>query len=94
MIDEQESNNIYSLVELSNTLKGRQVTKTETYHFSTNGVHTYVEKQVRDNFKLSSNGEQPVILSVNGYRNLVTNPMINVPLFDPLFTNTTKDGGE
>ncbi len=90
LIDEQESNNIYSLVELSNTLKGRQVTKTEIYHFSTNELHTYVEKQVRDNFKLSSNGEQPVILSVNGYRNLVTNLLIDVPLFEPIVHEYNK----
>ena len=84
LIDELESNNIYSLVELSNILKGRQVTKTEIYFFSTNGLHTYVEKQVRDNFKQSSNGEQPVILSVNGYENLVTNLLSEVPLFEPI----------
>jgi len=97
LIDEQETNNVYSLVELSNALKGKSVAKTEIFHFSANGLHSYVEKQVRENFNKSSNGEQPVILPVNGYRNLITHLLTEVPLFEPIvgaYNNNLKENKE
>ncbi len=84
MIDEAENNNIFTLVELSNRLKGRQLKNTETYHFFTNVLHNYAEKEVRENFSTSSKGDQLIILAVNGYRNLEINLLKDIPLFEPI----------
>ncbi len=83
LADENESNNLYTLVELSSTLKKGLLSNTEIFYLSLNDIPSQVSEQVRENLKKNF-GDNITFLPVNVHRNLVTNMLVEIPLFEPI----------
>lgn len=85
LIDADQTSNVQKLIELSNNMKTSHVKNSEFYVFITSDIFYAVEKQVRANFARGLKKEQqPVVIPVKGYRNIILNMFSDLPLFEPI----------
>ncbi|MBQ8145624.1 MAG: hypothetical protein IJ039_02470 [Clostridia bacterium] len=96
IIDENESTNLQTLTSLSGTFNYRYLKDAEIFLFTTDDAYIQVEKSVRDKLENDygfTNDELPAFIPVDSYRNLVSNLLVDVPLFEPLIgREKNKDG--
>ncbi len=91
LMDENEFGNLQTLMGLINERNAKYIKNSYIYLFVQSDAYVQIEAQV--NKKLSNNskmikalkgGERPIIVPVRGYRNLVHNLFLDVPLYEPL----------
>ncbi len=91
LMDENEFGNLQTLMGLINERNAKYIKNSYIYLFVQSDAYVQIETQV--NKKLSSDvgmikalkgGEHPIIVPVRGYRNLVHNLFLDVPLYEPL----------
>lgn len=89
LIDEDEFGNLQALMNLTESQNVEYVKGTRIYLFVQSDAYVQVEKQINEDFKgkkkeLLNGTEKPIIIPVNGYRNLVQNLFVETPLYEPL----------
>ncbi len=89
LMDLNEHGNLRTLTQLASMSKLSRIRDSKIYLFVTSDAHVRVEKQVRrtlmeHKFFREHEDRLPVIVPVNGVRNLVTNLFADVPLYEPL----------
>ncbi|HHU53649.1 MAG TPA: hypothetical protein GXZ43_06215 [Clostridiaceae bacterium] len=87
LIDEDESGNLQTLAELSNSDNSIYLKKSEIFLFTNEDAYVQVEKRLHN--KLSSDlnfadEELPVFIPVQSYRNMISNLLVDIPLYEPL----------
>ena len=86
LIDEDEAKNIEMLARLAGGKKQRKQKKTQIFLFVNDDAYLQVEK----NFRKTPDGKDipqddlPTIIPVQTYRNLATNLLVDIPLYEPL----------
>lgn len=88
LMDENEFGNLQTLMGLIEDNNVKFIKDSYIYLFVQSDAYVQVEKQVykelEEKKKLLSSGEKPTIVPVRGYRNLVHNLLVEVPLYEPL----------
>lgn len=96
LIDENESGNLQTLTSLANTNNSRYLKNAEIYLFSNDDAYVQVERSVLDRLKIDWKVEDdadvlPSIIPVQSYRNLISNLLVDIPLYEPLITKKKND---
>lgn len=90
LMDENEFGNLQTLMGLTEDYNLKYIRNSYIYLFVQSDAYVQVEKQINEEFKeekkkkLLKGGEKPTIVPVNGYRNLVQNLFVDIPLYEPL----------
>ncbi len=90
LIDENEFGNFQTLIGLTEDHNVKFVKDSRIYLFVQSDAYVQIEKQINREFgeerkkKLLKGGKKPTIIPLNGYRNLVQNLFVDVPLYEPL----------
>lgn len=94
LIDEDEINNLRTLTILSDEKHCHFLERANIYLFSQNDIHTLVEEGVRAQLKQNIGDEKrmPLIKPIKGYRNLVCNLLVDMPLYEPLVGREKTEG--
>lgn len=96
LIDEAVSGNLQSLADLANSSNSRYLKKAEIYLFTNDDAYVQVEESVCDklvNDLHFTEAELPVFVPVQSYRNLISNLLVDVPLYEPLIGKTRDNSG-
>lgn len=92
LIDEAESGNLQTLADLANSSNSAYLKKSEIYLFTNDDAYIQVERRVRDRLITDlkfSEEELPVFVPIQSYRNLISNLLVDVPLYEPLIGKNT-----
>ena len=87
LIDEAEPGNLQTLADLANSSNSRYLKKSEIYLFTNDDAYVQLERRVRDRLISDlhfSEEELPVFVPIKSYRNLISNLLVDVPLYEPL----------
>ncbi|MBE6960794.1 MAG: hypothetical protein E7448_08780 [Ruminococcaceae bacterium] len=90
LMDENEFSNLQTLTELTDEHHIKALKDACVYLFVQSEAYVQIEMQIKDRLendryqKLLKGGNPPTIIPVNGYRNLVQNLLMDVPLYEPL----------
>ncbi len=96
LMDENEFGNLQTLVGMTDDYNIRYINNSEIYLFVQTDAYVQVEKQVNKILYEYQNNDSakefmmPTIIPVRGYRNLVHNLFVDVPLYEPLINKTDK----
>ncbi len=92
LIDEAESGNLQTLADLANSSNSAYLKKSEIYLFTNDDAYIQVERRVRDRLITDlkfTEEELPVFVPIQSYRNLISNLLVDVPLYEPLIGKNT-----
>lgn len=92
LIDEAESGNLQTLADLANSSNSTYLKKSEIYLFTNDDAYIQVERRVRDRLITDlkfTEEELPVFVPIQSYRNLISNLLVDVPLYEPLIGKNT-----
>lgn len=87
LIDESEVSNLQTLVDLADESNRYCLKKADVYLFCRGDLYTRIERQVFSALHESprwDKGKDPLITPVHSYRNLVSNLLVELPLYEPL----------
>ncbi len=95
LIDEKESGNLQTLTSLANSNNSEFIKNSEIYLFTNDDAYVQVERCIReklmDEWKLDDDADElPSIIPVQSYRNLISNLLVDIPLFEPLISKKDK----
>ena len=96
LIDKAESGNLRTLADLANSGNSIYLKKAEIYLFTNDDAYVRVEKSVRDKLKADltlDDSELPVLIPVQSYRNLISNLLVDIPLYEPLVGKAKDENG-
>jgi hypothetical protein len=82
LMNADEFTNLQLLTELTEGDNLKALYNARVYLFVQSDAYVQIEKKLLD--RLSDKKNKPVIIPINGYRNLVQNLLIDVPLYEPL----------
>ncbi len=83
LINKNESDNLKILAALADSANKEYLKKAEIFLFTNNNAYVQVERSVRDGLKFEEK-DMPVFVPVKSYRNLISNLLVEVPLYEPL----------
>ena len=90
LMDENEFGNLQTLMGLTEDQNVKYIRDSQIFLFVTGDAYVQVEKQINNDFgsakkqALLKGKGKPMIIPINGYRNLVQNLFVEVPLYEPL----------
>lgn len=93
LMDENELGNLQTLLGLTEDHNIRYTADAEIFLFVQSDAYVMVENQINKKFKeeritkLLKGGRKPTIIPINGYRNLIQNLFVEVPLYESLIGN-------
>ncbi len=92
LIDENESDNLHTLTKLTESpANAKRLKKTEIYLFVNTDAYVQVEAKVMDALrKIIKEKKLPIIIPVKEYRNLVSNLLVDIPLYEPIVGSRGK----
>jgi len=93
LIDNSETNNLQALVSLSDPRNCKRIKKRSIYVFVESYMYAQVEMQICEKLKKEygfAEDELPTIVPVQIYRNLVSNLLVELPLFEPIVEKYVK----
>lgn len=96
LIDEKEEGNLQALVSLTDERRCAFLKKSEIFFFADSDAYVQVESRVRDRLSKDlgfTEEELPSFIPVLGYRNLISNLLTDIPLYDPLIGKQRDDQG-
>ncbi len=94
LIDTAEMDNLQTLALLSNEDNYIYLSNADIYLFSHGEIYTHVEKQVVDKLTKRLGRENlPIIHPIQSYRNLVTNLLVELPLYEPIVHKKPDENG-
>lgn len=96
LIDAKPIGNLQTLADLSDGRESSCLKDATVYLFSENDLYTRVEGQVRESLLEHGFAEEelPLIVPVLGSRNLVTNLLVDYPLYEPLIGKKAGEDGK
>ena len=92
LIDAAESGNLQTLADLANSSNSTYLKGSEIYLFTNDDAYVQVERSVRDRLITDlkfTEEELPVFVPIQSYRNLISNLLVDVPLYEPLIGKNT-----
>ena len=96
LIDEIESNNLQSLAKLANSDNCACLKNSEIYFFTNDDAYVQLEKMLRNKLleeESIKEHELPVFIPVLCYRNMISNLLEDIPLYEPIVgKNRNADG--
>ncbi len=95
LIDNIEIGNLQTLIDLSGKANSKYIRNADIYLFSQDDIYTRVEEQVRDKFvnEYGFKEEELNIYPVQSHRNIVTNLLTELPLYEPLVNKPKNADG-
>ena len=78
---------VQTLADLANSSNSAYLKKAEIYLFTVDDAYVQVEKSVRNRLQLDlgfEDQELPTFVPILGYRNLISNLLVDIPLYEPL----------
>ena len=96
LIDEKEESNLQSLIDLSEDNNRPYLKHAEIYLFSQDDIYTTIEQQSMARIKADESfkeSELPVIIPVQSQRNLITDLLVELPLYEPLIGKKRDENG-
>lgn len=96
LMDENEFSNLQTLMGLLQDNNVRYLADAQIYLFVQSDAYVQFEKQFNKEIdkkiseKLLKESERPTIVPIRGYRNLVQNLLVDVPLYEPLVNKKDK----
>ncbi len=87
LIDREEIGNLQLLAKLSDKQNGKYLKGSEVYLFTDSDAYHQVEKRFFDKLRGElgfTEEELPVFIPVNSYKNLITNLLSSLPLYEPI----------
>ena len=92
LMDEAEQGNLQTLAELANQKNSIYLKKSEIYFFTNDDAYVQLGKRIYDKLNFKKN-ELPIFIPVQSYRNLISNLLVQIPLYEPLIgKKRNKDG--
>ena len=93
LMDENEFGNLQSLARLVDDRNINFIKGSFIYLFVQSDAYVQMEKNIRTKFDtlFLAENEKPRIIPVRGYRNLVQNLLLEVPLYEPLVSKEKKN---
>ena len=95
LLDENESSNLQALTDLSEEYNSEYVKKSEIFYLTSSDAYIEIERRIYDKlekeFGFDKEKDMPTFIPINSYRNLVTNLLVKVPLFEPLIDKPDKN---
>lgn len=96
LIDKNSTSNLETLINLSNHRNNNFLKKAEIYLFINDDAYMQVERQVRnklvDDYHFE-NDELPTLIPIQNYRNLISNLLVKIPLYEPLIHKKKNNDG-
>ncbi len=96
LIDRVEAGNLHTLADLANERNYPYLKKAEIYLFTNDDAYVQVESRVQDKLVTElhfKEDELPVFVPVQSYRNLVSNLLVDLPLYEPLIGKQKNQDG-
>ncbi len=98
LIHEVSAENIRTLTELADTGNNQCLKYGEIYIFTDDDAYVLVEKSVQEKLMKDWQVEEdadslPALIPVRSHRNLISNLLVQVPLYEPLLTKRRKSSG-
>ncbi len=96
LIDEEETGNLQTLACFANAQNCMCLKKSEIYFFTNDDAYVELEKAIRDKLLNSlgfSETDLPVFMPVRSYRNLISNLLEKLPLYEPLVGKERNSNG-
>ena len=103
LIDEDESANLRALTDLCDENNTRYLKKAEIFFVTDSDAYIEIERKIYDRFvsdfkfKTGKEGggkkeidEVPTFIPIKSYRNLISNLLVEIPLFEPLIDKEDK----
>lgn len=92
LMDENEVENLRTLAELSGEENRKFIKGSEIYLLTHNETYTQMERELRQRLEKCGfrSDELPRLMPVQSYRNLVTNLLVDIPLYEPIAGSCPK----
>ena len=97
LVDEAEAGNLQTLADLANSSNSVYLKKAEIYLFTVDDAYVQVERSVQNRLKLDLHFEEdelPTFVPILSYRNLISNLLVDIPLYEPLVGKPRNEKGE
>ncbi|MBO5312882.1 MAG: hypothetical protein J6B29_02845 [Clostridia bacterium] len=97
LIQDEESKNLRELTYLTNEANYKYLKGTDVYLFSQNDGYMQIESKVKQKLREDydfTEDELPIISPIQCYRNLITNMLEDVPLYEPLIGKRKGEDGK
>lgn len=97
LIDEAGIGNLHTLSDLSDENNYQYLKKAHIYLFAQDDAYTQVERRIRERLKTEyrfTDDEIPTVIPIFGYKNLVTNLLFQLPLYEPLVHKKRSEKGK
>ncbi len=91
LIDDNEMNNLHKLFDLSHKRDISYLRKSEIYLFCADDVYDRIRATFPDNPSENDVKDSPAVIPVNVYRNLATNLLSSIPLYETKVNCKNKD---
>ncbi len=94
LLDENESSNLQALTDLSGKRNIAYMKKAKIFFVTTSDAYLEIEQRVHDKIVNEYEFKEediPTFIPVKCYRNLVSNLLVEIPLFEPLIDKKRKD---
>lgn len=95
LIEENESSNLQTLTDLSNKYNAKFLKKSEIFYITSSDAYIEIEKRINEKFDKEykfKEKDMPVFIPVNGYRNMIYDLLVKIPLFEPLIEKKKISG--
>jgi len=95
LIDNNEMSNLQTLIDLSDAQNSKYMKNADIYLFSQNDIYTRIEEQVREKFinEYGYKENELNIYPVQSGRNLVSNLLTELPLYEPIVNKKADKKG-
>lgn len=96
LIDKNSTGNLETLINLSNHRNNNFLKKAEIYLFINDDAYMQVERQVRNKLGEDYHFEKeelPTLIPIQNYRNLISNLLVKIPLYEPLIHKKKNSDG-
>lgn len=95
LMDLAEIGNLQTLADLANSDNRKYLKNAEIYYFTVDDAYIQVERSVYAQLrKQFSEEELPVLVPIQNCRNLISNLLVDVPLYEPLIGKKKNESGE
>jgi hypothetical protein len=97
LIDQDESGNLQTLTNLTNAQNSVFLKNAEIYLFTNDDVYVQVEKRMHQILKDDrgfADSALPTFVPIHSYRNLISNLLVDVPLYEPLIGKQKNADGK
>jgi len=96
LIDKNEAGNLHTLTDLAGKRNSRYLKNAEVFFFTNDDAYVQLESRLRDKLRSDmgfKEEELPVFVPVQSYRNMISNLLTDIPLYEPLIGKQADEKG-